>query len=85
MAAQRPVPTSGRPREGLRTLLPHLREHRGALAAAAALSLVTAATGLAQPLLVRRVIEAVQDGAPVRAAVVAVVVVLVAGSLVGAV
>lgn len=33
----------------------------------------------------RRVIEAVQDAAPVRAAVVAVVVVLVAGSLVGAV
>ncbi|MEH3075890.1 MAG: ABC transporter ATP-binding protein [Quadrisphaera sp.] len=49
------------------------------------MSLVTAATGLAQPLLVRRVIEAVQDAAPVRAAVVAVVVVLVAGSLVGAV
>nr|WP_255472332.1 ABC transporter ATP-binding protein [Quadrisphaera setariae] len=49
------------------------------------MSLVTAATGLAQPLLVRRVIEAVQVAAPVRAAVVAVVVVLVAGSLVGAV
>ncbi|WP_439653561.1 ABC transporter ATP-binding protein [Quadrisphaera setariae] len=75
----------GRPREGLRTLLPHLRAHRRPLAAAAALSLVTAATGLAQPLLVRRVIEAVQVAAPVRAAVVAVVVVLVAGSLVGAV
>ncbi|MBC3764219.1 ABC transporter ATP-binding protein [Quadrisphaera oryzae] len=73
------------PTPGLRALLPHLREHRGALAAAAGLSLVTAATGLAQPLLVRRVIDAVQVGAPTGAAVVAVVVVLVAGSLVGAV
>ncbi|MGQ7295752.1 ABC transporter ATP-binding protein [Quadrisphaera sp. KR29] len=76
--------TAGR-REGLASLLPHLSQHRRALAAAAALSLVTAATGLAQPLLVRRVVEAVQDGGRAAPAVVAVVVVLVAGSLVGAV
>ncbi|WP_257570693.1 ABC transporter ATP-binding protein [Streptomyces sp. NP160] len=64
--------------------MPHLREHRGPLVAAAALSLVTAATGLAQPLLVRRVISAVQDGSPAGRAVAVVVVVLVAGSVVGA-
>ncbi|PWJ55807.1 ATP-binding cassette, subfamily B [Quadrisphaera granulorum] len=72
-------------REGLRSLLPHLRDHRRPLAAAAALSLVTAAAGLAQPLLVRRVIDGVQVGASVGTAVAAVVVVLLAGSLIGAV
>ncbi|TKV57824.1 ABC transporter ATP-binding protein [Nakamurella flava] len=68
----------------MRSLLPYLRAHRGPLAAAAALSLVTAATGLAQPLLVRQVIDGVQVGAAVTGTVVLVVVVLIAGSVIGA-
>ncbi len=79
-----PEPTPTTPTTGLRTLLPHLREHRGALLGAAALSLVGAAASLAQPLLVSRVISTVEASRPAGRAVVAVVVVLVAGSLLGA-
>ena len=78
-----PEPEAGQ-RAGLRSLLPHLSEHRSALGAAAALSLVGAAASLAQPLLVGRVITTVEDARPVGGAVVAVVVVLVAASLLGA-
>lgn len=49
---------------GLRQLLPYLREHRTALVVVALLSLVTAGTSLAQPLLVSRVIAAVQNSTP---------------------
>ena len=76
------APTSGR--VGLRTLLPHLRAHRGPLLGAAGLSLVGAAASLAQPLLVGRVITTVEGSRPAGGAVVAVVVVLVAASLLGA-
>lgn len=82
---ERPLSTQTPPaRSGLRSLLPYLGDHRGPLTAAAALSLVTAAAGLAQPLLVRQVIEGVQVGTAVTGAVVLVVLVLVAGSIVGA-
>jgi len=45
-------------------LWPYFREHRLALSVVAVLSLVTAGTSLAQPLLVSRVISAVQDSRP---------------------
>ncbi|MCI2239352.1 ABC transporter ATP-binding protein/permease [Kineococcus sp. TRM81007] len=63
-------------REAGRSLLPHLRPHRTAIAVAVLLSLVGAATALAQPLAVAAVVRVVQDGsplAPVAALLVAVV------------
>ncbi|MCZ2827378.1 ABC transporter ATP-binding protein [Modestobacter sp. VKM Ac-2986] len=72
------------PTAGLRELLPLLRPHRRALAAAAALSLVSAAAALAQPALVARVIRAVGSGEAVLPGVLALVVVLVLASVLGA-
>ena len=61
-----------------------LRPHRRALLGAAALSLVSAGAALAQPALVGRVIGAVGDGRAVLPGVLALVVVLVAASALGA-
>jgi ATP-binding cassette subfamily B protein len=72
------------PSAGLRELLPLLAPHRGALGVAAALSLVAGGAALAQPLLVARVIDAVGAGRSVPAAVAALVLVLVAASVLGA-
>ncbi|HEY0126209.1 MAG TPA: ABC transporter ATP-binding protein [Blastococcus sp.] len=69
---------------GLRELLPLLRPHRRALAAAAALSLVAAAGALAQPALVSRVIDVVGSGGPLVPAVSVLVVVLLAASALSA-
>ncbi|WP_246080290.1 ABC transporter ATP-binding protein [Modestobacter altitudinis] len=69
---------------GLRQLLPLLRPHRTALLGAAGLSLVSAAAALAQPALVGRVISAVGSGGAVLPGVLALVVVLVAASVLGA-
>ncbi|MDL5157826.1 ABC transporter ATP-binding protein [Actinomycetospora termitidis] len=69
---------------GLRRLWPYLREHRGTLVVVAVLSVVTAATSLAQPLLVGRVIAAVQSSGAVLPAAGVLVAVLLAGALVGA-
>jgi len=73
------------PRAGLRELLPLLRPHRRSIILAAALSLVAAAAALAQPVLVSRVIEAVGAGRALLPAVLALVAVLVAAALLGAV
>ncbi|GAA4842288.1 ABC transporter ATP-binding protein [Actinomycetospora corticicola] len=70
---------------GLRRLWPYLAEHRGTLTVVALLSLLTAGTSLAQPLLVGRVIAAVQGGGPVLSAAALLVAVLIGGALVGAV
>lgn len=70
---------------GVRRLWPYLRRHRGALVAVAVLSAVTSAASLAQPLLVGRVITAVQDSAPVLPVAATLVAVLLGGALVGAV
>ncbi|WP_345771966.1 ABC transporter ATP-binding protein [Geodermatophilus sabuli] len=78
-AAAAPAPTAG-----LRELLPLLRPHRRPLIGAGALSLVAAAGALAQPALVARVIEAVGAGRALLPAVLALVVVLVASSALGA-
>jgi len=69
---------------GLRELWPLLRPHRRALAAAAVLSLVSAAAALAQPLLVSRVVDAVGAGRPLLPVVAALVVVLVVAAVLGA-
>lgn len=70
---------------GFRRLWPYLREHRAALVVVAVLSAVTAATSLAQPLLVGQVITAVQASAPVLPVAATLVAILLAGALVGAV
>ncbi|WP_018333040.1 ABC transporter ATP-binding protein [Actinomycetospora chiangmaiensis] len=70
---------------GLRRLAPYLAEHRGTLLVVAVLSLLTAGTSLAQPLLVGRVIATVQGAGPVLPAAAVLVAVLVGGALVGAV
>ena len=75
---------SGTPLAGLRDLLPLLRPHRRPLALAAVLSLAGAAAALAQPALVGRVISAVGAQESALPAVVTLVVVLVAGALLGA-
>ncbi|QXG74340.1 ABC transporter ATP-binding protein/permease [Modestobacter sp. L9-4] len=77
-------PAGKPPSAGLRELLPLLRPHRRALAAAAVLSLVSAAASLAQPALVGRVISAVGSGGAVLPGVLALVVVLVLASVLGA-
>ncbi|MGY5883110.1 ABC transporter transmembrane domain-containing protein [Modestobacter lacusdianchii] len=69
---------------GLRELLPLLRPHRRALAGAAVLSLASAAAALAQPALVGQVISAVGSGGALLPGVVALVVVLVVASVLGA-
>jgi ABC-type multidrug transport system fused ATPase/permease subunit len=78
------APGAAAPTSGLRDLLPLLRPHRRSLALAAALSLAGAAAALAQPALVGRVIAAVGAQESVLPAVVTLVVVLVAGALLGA-
>jgi ABC-type multidrug transport system fused ATPase/permease subunit len=69
---------------GLRQLLPLLAPHRRPLAAAAAVSLVSAVGSLAQPALVSRVITAVGAGKPLLPVVALLVVVLLASSALGA-
>lgn len=69
---------------GLRQLLPLLRPHRRALAAAGALSLVAAAGALAQPALVARVIDVVGSGGSLLPAVGLLVVVLLAAAALAA-
>jgi ATP-binding cassette subfamily B protein len=70
---------------GVRALLALLRPHRRALLLAAGLSLVAAAGSLAQPALVSRVIAAVGAHRPLLPVVAALVLVLVAASVLGAV
>jgi ATP-binding cassette subfamily B protein len=59
----RPAKDDG-PRATFRQLLPYLTEHRTVLGVVIALSIVGAATSLAQPLLVSQVISVVQAGDP---------------------
>ncbi|WP_433781332.1 ABC transporter ATP-binding protein [Actinomycetospora sp. CA-101289] len=81
MLRRRVPPT---PDVGFRRLWPYLRQHRGALAVVAVLSAATAATSLAQPLLVGRVVTAVQEMTPVLPVAATLVAILVGGALVGA-
>ncbi|MCY7344043.1 MAG: ABC transporter ATP-binding protein/permease [Pseudonocardia sp.] len=70
---------------GLRSLWPYLREHRASMIAVAVLSLVTAGTALAQPLLVGQVITAVQESGPVAGTAALLVAVLLVGAAISAV
>jgi len=70
---------------GLRSLWPYLREHRASMIAVAVLSLVTAGTPPAQPLLVGQVITAVQESGPVAGTAALLVAVLLVGAAISAV
>jgi len=62
----RPARGAG-PRAGLKDLLPYFAPHRGVLATAIGLSVVGAATSLAQPLVVSDLVRRVQAAAPLGA------------------
>jgi ABC-type multidrug transport system fused ATPase/permease subunit len=83
MLRARPARSPDEP--GLRRLWPYLRAQRGTMIVVAALSLVGAGTSLAQPLLVGRVITAVQESGPVGATAAVLVGVLLFGAALGAV
>jgi ABC-type multidrug transport system fused ATPase/permease subunit len=76
---------AGIARVGLRDLGPYLREHRRALVSIAVLTACGSALALAQPLLVRRALAAVQDGAGLSGPVLLLVAVVLAGALLGGV
>jgi ATP-binding cassette subfamily B protein/ATP-binding cassette subfamily C protein len=60
-----PAATAPTTRIGLSALVPYLRDHAPALAAVVGLSLLTAGGTLAQPLLIRLVLDRIGAGAPV--------------------
>ncbi len=80
----RRTPDTG-PRASFRELLPYLAEHKGLLAVAIVLSLITAALSLAQPALVSQVITVVQEGGAVGLLAWLLVALVVANGLVSAV
>ena len=71
-------------RVGLRALLPYLSRHRRTLAVVAALSLVSALASLAQPVLVRVVLDAITARQPVAGPVVLLVTLLLTGAALAA-
>ncbi|WP_155373325.1 ABC transporter ATP-binding protein [Catellatospora vulcania] len=71
-------PAATMPKVGLRTLWPYLRAHRSSLLLVAALSLVTTAGTLLQPVLTRNVLDGLGAGTPIGPSVAALVVTLVA-------
>lgn len=72
-------------RPGLRQLVPYLREHRPTIVVVAVISLLGAAGALAQPLLVRGLLQAVEASGPLGGPVAGLVVVLVLGAAANAV
>jgi ABC-type multidrug transport system fused ATPase/permease subunit len=70
-------------RVGLPALLPYLRMHRGTLIVVAALSLVSAGASLAQPVLVRSVLDGISAGRPIATPVALLVALLAAGAVIG--
>ena len=69
------------PRASFRQLLPYLGEHRVVIGVVIALSIVGAATSLAQPLLVSQVITVVQKGQPLGLLVFALVALVVVSAI----
>jgi ATP-binding cassette subfamily B protein/ATP-binding cassette subfamily C protein len=67
-------------RVGLPALVPYLREHRSTLVAVAVLSLIAAGSALAQPLLVRTVLDSIAAARPVAGPVTLLVGLLLAGA-----
>ncbi|GGL03647.1 ABC transporter ATP-binding protein [Mangrovihabitans endophyticus] len=72
-------------RAGLAALLPYLRNHRATLAFVAALSLFSAGAALAQPVLVRHVLDGISVGRAIAAPVAVLVGLLVAAAVFGGV
>ncbi|MEU8006256.1 ABC transporter ATP-binding protein [Catellatospora sp. NPDC049111] len=72
-----PEDPAAMPQVGLRTLWPYLRAHRSSLLVVAALSLVTTAGTLLQPVLTRNVLDGLGARTPIGASVLALVVTLV--------
>lgn len=70
-------------RVGLRALLPYLSRHRRTLAVVAALSLISALAALAQPVLVRVVLDAITARRPIAGPVALLVTLLLAGAALG--
>jgi ABC-type multidrug transport system fused ATPase/permease subunit len=70
-------------RVGLPALFPYLREHRGTLVVVGGLSLLTAATALVQPVLVREVLDGITAGRPVASAVALLIALLLTGAALG--
>ena len=70
---------------GPAALLPYLRRHRRTLVMVAALSLIAAGASLAQPVLVRDVLDAVSGGRPAGGAVALLVSLLVTAAALGGV
>lgn len=79
--------TSGEdgPRASFRQLLPYILEHRGLLAVAVILSLVGAATSLAQPVLAGQVVAIVESGGALGGLVGVLVGLLIVGAILGGV
>lgn len=74
--------TTAPSRVGLAALVPYLREHVGTLLGVVLLSLVTAVATLAQPLLIRQVLDAVAAREPVGRLVLTLVLLLIAAAAV---
>ncbi|MFC7247149.1 ABC transporter ATP-binding protein [Catellatospora aurea] len=72
-----PEAPAAMPQVGLRTLWPYLRAHRSSLLVVAALSLVTTAGTLLQPVLTRNVLDGLGARTPIGPSVLALVVTLV--------
>ena len=70
-------------RVGLRALLPYLSRHRRTLAVVAALSLISALAALAQPVLVRVVLDAITARRPIAGPVALLVTLLLVGAALG--
>jgi len=70
-------------RVGLRALLPYLREHRGTLVIVGVVSLVSAGASLAQPVLVRTVLDAITAHRPVTGVVALLLALLILGAALG--
>ncbi|WP_199513044.1 ABC transporter ATP-binding protein [Nucisporomicrobium flavum] len=68
---------------GPAALLPYLRRHRGTLAVVAGLSLLAAGASLAQPVLVRDLLDAVAAGRPTGGTVALLVSLLLTGAALG--
>ncbi len=73
----------GRRAPGVSALAPYLREHRGVLLSVAGLALVGSAGSLLQPLLVRRVLRAVQSRGPLVTPVLLLLTIVVGAALLG--
>jgi ATP-binding cassette subfamily C protein len=69
---------------GRQVLIACVRPHRWALVAGAALSLATGATGLALPLVARRLVDSLAEHRPVTGALLLMTVLVVANAVIGA-